>query len=102
MSSVPRSKTFIPEIVEPLPPDLMALTRFARLMDEAVAVPGTNPRGGVRAPNRPISGRGGGLGRPLSAWLVLCAPRRGGPRWARCPVGAHTLLYLPLWSCPPP
>ncbi len=45
-------KVHIPEVIEPdeaLPPDLVLLRRFAMLMDEAVAVPGTGRRIGLDA-----------------------------------------------------
>ena len=42
-----RMQPIVPEVIEPdekLPPDLVALRNFARLMDEAVAIPGTRKR----------------------------------------------------------
>ncbi len=46
------NEAIIPEVIEPdekLPVDLVVLRRFAYLMDEAVAVPGTRRRIGVDA-----------------------------------------------------
>src|SRR5258708_37311576 len=85
MSSMPPARPIIPEIVEPLPPDLIALTRFARLMDEAVAGPGTNRRVGLDAAVGLIPGGGDGCGALPSTWIVIGAlrwpvpQRRGGP-----------------------
>ena len=48
--SVPERKVIIPEVIEPdekLPRDLVALRKFAYLMDEAVPVPGTRRRVGL-------------------------------------------------------
>ncbi len=42
--SMARETPIIPEVIEPdekLPPDLIALRKFAYLMDEAVRIPGT-------------------------------------------------------------
>ncbi len=100
MSSVPRSKTFIPEIVEPLPPDLMALTRFARLMDEAVAVPGTNRRVGLDAAIGLIPGVGDVVGALLSTWIVIGALRWRVPMWRVARMVANILIDLAFGSVP--
>jgi len=100
MSSVPRSKTFIPEIVEPLPPDLVALTRFARLMDEAVAVPGTNRRVGLDAAIGLIPGVGDVVGALLSTWIVIGALRWRVPMWRVARMVANILIDLAFGSVP--
>jgi nitrate reductase NapE component len=71
-------KPIIPEVVEPdeaLPADLVALRRFAYLMDEAVAIPGTRRRIGVDAAVGLIPGVGDIIGGLLSAWIVISAVR---------------------------
>jgi len=72
----------IPEVVEPdeaLPPDLLALRRFAMIMDEAVAIPGTNRRVGLDAAVGLIPGVGDIAGAVLSAWIVVGALRHRVP-----------------------
>lgn len=103
MSSVPRSQPIIPEIVEPeesLPPDLMALTRFARLMDEAVAVPGTNRRVGLDAAIGLIPGVGDVVGALLSTWIVVGALRWRVPLWRVARMVANILIDLAFGSVP--
>ena len=72
----------IPEVVEPdesLPPDLVALRKFAYLMDEAVPIPGTRRRVGVDAGLSLIPGVGEVVGGALSAWIIVGALRHRVP-----------------------
>lgn len=72
----------IPEIVEPddaLPADLLALRRFAYLMDEAVPIPGTRRRVGVDAGLSLIPGVGEVVGGFMSAWIIVGALRHRVP-----------------------
>ena len=72
----------IPEIIEPdekLPPDLVALRRFATLMDEAVAIPGTRRRVGLDAAVGLIPGVGDIIGGLMSAVIVAAALRHRVP-----------------------
>src|SRR5450631_3357103 len=67
---------FIPEVIEPdekLPADLVALRRFAYLMDEAVPIPGTRKRVGLDAGLSLIPGVGEIIGALLSAWIIVGA-----------------------------
>ena len=80
---MPSAKVHIPEVVEPdesLPPDLRALRRFARLMDEAVAIPGTKRRVGLDAGLGLIPGVGDIVGGILSAAVVIGALRHRVPK----------------------
>jgi len=72
----------IPEVIEPdekVPPDLVALRRFATLMDEAVAIPGTRRRVGLDAAVGLIPGVGDIIGGLLSAVIVAAALRHRVP-----------------------
>ena len=72
----------IPEVIEPdekLPPDLVALRRFATLMDEAVAIPGTRRRVGLDAAVGLIPGVGDVIGGIMSAAIVVAALRHRVP-----------------------
>lgn len=71
-------KVHIPEVVEPdekLPPDLVALRRFAYWMDEAFVLPGTNIRVGLDALIGLIPGIGDIIGAVLSTWIIVGAMR---------------------------
>jgi hypothetical protein len=71
-----------PEVIEPdekLPRDLVALRRFARLMDEAVAIPGTPFRFGLDAALGLIPGIGDFIAGVLSTWIIAGALRHRVP-----------------------
>lgn len=71
-------KVYVPEVIEPdekLPPDLVALRKFAYLMDQAFAIPGTNIRVGLDAVIGLIPGVGDIIGGILSTWIIAGALR---------------------------
>lgn len=71
-------KVHIAEVVEPdsaLPADLVALRRFAYLMDEAFTVPGTRIRMGLDALLGLIPGIGDVIAAVLSTWIIAGALR---------------------------
>jgi hypothetical protein len=79
---VPDEKLHIPEVIEPdekLPRDLVALRRFAFLMDEAFTLPGTRLRVGVDALLGLIPGVGDVIGAVLSTWIIAGALRHRVP-----------------------
>jgi hypothetical protein len=75
-------KVHIPEVIEPdaaLPADLVALRRFAYLMDEAFTVPGTRFRMGLDALLGLIPGIGDVIAALLSSWIIAGALRHRVP-----------------------
>jgi hypothetical protein len=77
-----RETPIIPEVVEPdekLPRDLVALRKFAYLMDEAVGIPGTRRRIGLDAAIGFVPGIGDLIGALLSLWIIVGALRHRVP-----------------------
>jgi len=75
-------KIHIPEVIEPdekLPQDLVALRKFAFLMDQAFPIPGTNIRVGFDAVLGLIPGIGDVIGAVLSTWIIAGALRHRVP-----------------------
>jgi hypothetical protein len=75
-------KVHIPDVVEPdsaLPRDLVALRRFAFLMDEAFVLPGKKVRVGLDALLGLIPGIGDVIGALLSTWIIAGALRHRVP-----------------------
>ncbi len=100
---MPQPKPLIPEVIEPderLPRDLVALRKFAYLMDEAVPVPGTRRRVGLDAGLSLIPGVGEAIGAILSAWIIFGALRHRvpAPRIAR--MVFYVLIDTVLGSIP--
>jgi hypothetical protein len=93
----------IPEVVEPdesLPPDLVALRKFAYLMDEAVPIPGTRRRVGVDAGLSLIPGVGEVVGGVLSAWIIVGALRHRVPMRRVMRMVAYIILDMTVGSIP--
>ena len=79
---MPDERVHIPEVIEPdsaLPSDLVALRRFAFLMDEAFEIPGTRMRIGADALLGLIPGIGDVIAGVLSTWIVAGALRHRVP-----------------------
>ncbi len=97
------SMPIIPEVLEPeesLPADLRALSRFARLMDEAVAIPGTKRRIGLDAGLGLIPGVGDAIAALLSTWIIIGALRWRVPLWRVARMVGNILLDLVFGSVP--
>jgi hypothetical protein len=94
---------FIPEVLEPdekLPVDLVALRRFAYLMDEAVPIPGTRKRVGLDAGLSLIPGLGEIIGALLSSWIIVGALRHRVPFLRIVRMVLYVLLDMTLGSIP--
>jgi hypothetical protein len=97
------AKVIVPEVLEPdekLPADLVALRRFARLMDEAVPIPGTRKRVGLDAGLSLIPGVGEVVGALLSAWIIVGALRYRVPMARIGRMVVYVLLDMTLGSIP--
>lgn len=93
----------IPEVYEPddkLPPDLVTLRKFAYLMDEAVAIPGTRRRVGVDAGLSLIPGVGEIVGGFLSAWIIVGALRHRVPMRRVARMILYVILDMSIGSVP--
>ena len=72
----------IPEVIEPdesLPPDLLALRKFAKLMDNAVRIPGLRKGVGLDAALGLIPGAGDVVSAGMSVWVISGALRHRVP-----------------------
>ncbi len=93
----------IPEVLEAdekLPPDLVALRRFAFLMDEAVPIPGTRRRIGLDAGLSLIPGVGEIIGALLSAWIIVGALRHRVPMTRILRMVLYVVLDMTIGSIP--
>ena len=79
---MPPETVHIPEVIEPdekLPQDLVALRKFAFLLDEAFPIPGTKIRVGLDAVIGLIPGIGDVIGGVMSTWIIAGALRHRVP-----------------------
>lgn len=98
-----REKAIIPEVYEPdekLPADLVAMRRFARLMDEAVGVPGTRFHFGADAALGLIPGVGDFIGGILSTWIIFGALRHRVPTRKVLRMVANVLVDVGIGEIP--
>lgn len=101
--SMAAPKPIIPEVIEPdeaLPADLVALRKFAYLMDEAVAIPGTRRRVGLDAGLSLIPGVGEIAGGILSAWIIVGALRHRVATMRIVRMVVYVLLDVSIGSVP--
>jgi len=83
-----------------LPADLVALRRFARFMDEAVAIPGTKMRFGADAALGLIPGVGDLIAGLLSTWIIFGALRYRVPTRKILRMIVNVLLDIGLGEIP--
>jgi hypothetical protein len=100
---MPANRVLVPEVVEAdgeIPKDLLALRRFAVLMDAAVPIPGTRRRVGLDAAIGLVPGLGDAVGAALSAWVVVGALRHRVPMPRVLKMVWNILLDVALGSIP--
>lgn len=85
---------------ETLPPDLRAMRRFARFMDEAVAIPGTNQRVGLDAAIGLVPGVGDAFSALLSTTLLISAWRHRVPARVLAKMTWNVLVDLVIGAIP--
>lgn len=93
----------IPEVIEPdekLPADLVALRRFAYIMDEALPIPGMKKRVGLDAGLSLIPGIGEIVGALLSAWIIIGALRHRVPFLRIARMVLYVVLDMTIGSVP--
>ena len=96
-------RVIIPEVVapeRPLSPDLEALRSVARLLDEAVAIPGTRRRIGLDAALGVVPWLGDIVGALMSAWIVAGAVRHRVPKRKIARMVVNVLVDLVVGAIP--
>ena len=67
-------RPIIPEVLPPetdLPPELEALDQLAKLLDEAIEIPGTGKKIGLDPIAGLVPGVGDAIGAALSTWIIM-------------------------------
>jgi len=98
-----RESPIIPEVIEPdekLPRDLVAMRKFAYLMDEAVRIPGTGRGIGLDAALGFIPGIGDIIGAVLSAWIIIGGLRHRVPMRYVVRMVINVLLDMAIGEIP--
>jgi len=98
-----RESPIIPEVIEPdekLPRDLVAMRKFAYLMDEAVRIPGTGRGIGLDAALGFIPGIGDIVGAILSAWIIFGGLRHRVPMRYIVRMVINVLLDMTIGEIP--
>jgi hypothetical protein len=84
-----------PEVVPPRPPDSAALESarvLARLLDDAIPIPGTSWRIGIDPLLGLVPGIGDALGAILSTWILVVAARLGVPATVLARMGVNVAI----------
>lgn len=96
-------RPIIPEVLPPeteLPPELEALNRLARLLDEAIEIPGTGKRVGLDPIAGLLPGVGDAIGAALSTWIIVGALRHRVPAGKICRMIVNVLIDTGLGTIP--
>lgn len=98
-----RQHAIIPEVVEPdsaLPRDLVALRRFAWVMDRLLPVPGTPLRIGIGSGIALVPGVGDAISAILATWVIIGALRHRVPLIHVARMIMNVLLDLVIGEIP--
>jgi len=101
--SVPGPKFIIPEVIEPdekLPRDLVALRKFAYIMDLALPIPGTKERIGLDGGLGFFPGIGDAIAALLSSWIIIGALRHRVPLFQVIRMLMNVLIDLAIGEVP--
>jgi len=96
-------RVIIPEVVPPelpLSADLQALKQMARLLDEAVTIPGTRRRIGLDAALGVVPWLGDVVGALMSAWILAGAVRHRVPKRKLGKMVMNILVDLVIGAIP--
>ncbi len=82
------------EVVDPRPPPpaLASARLLARLLDDAIAIPGTSFRIGIDPLLGLVPGLGDALAAALAGWLLVSAARLGAPRAVIARMGLNVAI----------
>ncbi|MBI2212216.1 MAG: DUF4112 domain-containing protein [Acidobacteria bacterium] len=97
------NRVIIPEVMppeRPLSAELEALQRVARLLDEAVAIPGTRQRIGLDAALGVVPWLGDVVGALMSAWILAGAVRHRVPKKKLGRMVLNVLIDLVVGAIP--
>lgn len=93
----------IPEVLpseDDLPADLLAMERLARLLDQAVEIPGLRRKVGLDAATGLVPGLGDAVGAALSTWIIVGGLRHRVPARKIAKMILNVLVDMGLGALP--